>query len=77
MALANPSDEMRQKNELPCIGGAFRQTDRYKSGHTFKFEKLDWSAVDLKQLRSAIFQLEPDLSKEYDTWHHKKLDVEG
>lgn len=69
-ALANPSETMSEKNALPMIGGAFRQTDKYISGQTFKFDYIDMATIDLKHLRHALFQLEPKLSNDYDTWTH-------
>jgi hypothetical protein len=34
-ALANPTEKMTLKNELPMIAGAFRKTSQYKVGQTF------------------------------------------
>jgi len=34
-ALANPSEKLTQKNQLPMIAGAFRNNSKYKVGQTF------------------------------------------
>jgi hypothetical protein len=71
-ALKKPSEEIKQKRELPFVGGVWRATDRYKAGSTFALDQLQWSSINLRSLRSAVFQLEPELSKDYDIWFRNK-----
>jgi hypothetical protein len=71
-ALKKPSEKMKQKRELPFVGGVWRATDMYKAGSTFTLDQLQWSSINLRSLRSAVFQLEPELSKDYDIWFWNK-----
>jgi len=41
-ALANPSEKLTQKNQLPMIIGAFKENSKYKVGQTFSLANLDF-----------------------------------